>query len=302
LAQTDTLVDTLGLARRAILAPGGLDEHGPRHRRRRPVFPAAPRRVLGARGRQVKEGSAASSRVSACGRRAARKPASPIPTRSCPARSKRRTAAARHRQASGGEPACRPGVPANAPALYLPLDPLETLSEDGQGRAGWKRVDAEARAMDPRVQVMVSLAAVRTRADRRQRWHTGRRRATAGALNVSVIVEQDGRREQGYSGGGGRVGYGWFLDQDRALGHAREAVRQALVNLEAVPAPAGTMTVVLGPGWPGVLLHEAIGHGLEGRFQPQGYLGLQRADRREGRHAVCARWWTTAPWPPARLA
>jgi TldD protein len=89
-------------------------------------------------------------------------------------------------------------------------------------------------------------------------------------LNVSVIVEHDGRREQGSSGGGGRVGYGYFLDEDRALGYAREAVRQALVNLEATAAPAGTMTVVLGPGWPGILLHEAIGHGLEGDFNRKG--------------------------------
>ena len=79
-----------------------------------------------------------------------------------------------------------------------------------------------------------------------------------------------GRREQGSSGGGGRVGYGWFLDEDRALGYAREAVRLALVNLDAAPAPAGTMTVVLGPGWPGILLHEAIGHGLEGDFNRKG--------------------------------
>jgi TldD protein len=87
---------------------------------------------------------------------------------------------------------------------------------------------------------------------------------------VSVIVEQDGRREQGYAGGGGRFGYEYFLKQDRAFELAREAVRQALVNLEAVDAPAGTMTVVLGPGWPGVLLHEAIGHGLEGDFNRKG--------------------------------
>jgi TldD protein len=85
-----------------------------------------------------------------------------------------------------------------------------------------------------------------------------------------VIVEQNGRREQGYAGGGGRFGYAYFLDEDRAFGLAQEAVRQALVNLEAIDAPAGTMTVVLGPGWPGVLLHEAIGHGLEGDFNRKG--------------------------------
>ena len=89
-------------------------------------------------------------------------------------------------------------------------------------------------------------------------------------MNVSVIVEQDGRREQGYAGCGGRYALDELVANDRPLALAREAVRQALVNLEAVPAPAGTMTVVLGPGWPGVLLHEAIGHGLEGDFNRKG--------------------------------
>src|SRR5690606_26891012 len=89
-------------------------------------------------------------------------------------------------------------------------------------------------------------------------------------LNVSVIVEQNGRRESGYAGGGGRFGYEEFLEGDRAMGFVREAVRTALLNLEAGDAPAGTMTVVLGPGWPGVLLHEAIGHGLEGDFNRKG--------------------------------
>ena len=88
-------------------------------------------------------------------------------------------------------------------------------------------------------------------------------------VNVSVIAEQSGRREQGFSGGGGRFGLN-EITLERCLGHAREAVRQALVNLEAVSAPAGTMPVVLGPGWPGVLLHEAIGHGLEGDFNRKG--------------------------------
>jgi TldD protein len=89
-------------------------------------------------------------------------------------------------------------------------------------------------------------------------------------MNVNVIAEHKGRREQGSAGGGGRVTYEYFLQEDRALGYAREAVRQALVNLEAVAAPAGTMPVVLGPGWPGVLLHEAVGHGLEGDFNRKG--------------------------------
>ena len=89
-------------------------------------------------------------------------------------------------------------------------------------------------------------------------------------LNVSVIAESNGRREQGSAGGGGRFEYGWFTEEDRALEFGREAVRQALVNLEAVDSPAGAMTVVLGPGWPGILLHEAIGHGLEGDFNRKG--------------------------------
>jgi TldD protein len=89
-------------------------------------------------------------------------------------------------------------------------------------------------------------------------------------MNVSVIVEQNGRREQGYSGGGGRYGLDELLRGDVPFAFGREAVRQALVNLEAVAAPAGAMTVVLGPGWPGILLHEAIGHGLEGDFNRKG--------------------------------
>ena len=89
-------------------------------------------------------------------------------------------------------------------------------------------------------------------------------------FNVSVIAEKNGRREQGYAGAGGRFGYRYFLESERAQSLAHEAVRQALVNLEAAPAPAGSMTVVLGPGWPGILLHEAIGHGLEGDFNRKG--------------------------------
>ena len=89
-------------------------------------------------------------------------------------------------------------------------------------------------------------------------------------LNVSVIMEQDGQREQGYSGGGARSDLSYFVDSDTPMEFAREAVRQASVQLEAQPAPAGTMPVVLGPGWPGILLHEAVGHGLEGDFNRKG--------------------------------
>ena len=156
-------------------------------------------------------------------------------------------------------------------ALYAPLDPLASIDE--QARIDLLHaVDAEARRQDPRVsQVTVSLAAAHD---------VVLIAATDGTLaadvrplvrmNVSVIVEHNGRREQGSAGGGGRTGYGFFLEEGRGLDYAREAVRQALVNLEAEDAPAGTMTVVLGPGWPGILLHEAIGHGLEGDFNRKG--------------------------------
>ena len=89
-------------------------------------------------------------------------------------------------------------------------------------------------------------------------------------FNVTVIVEEGKNREQGFAGGGGRYTYDYFFESDYVLKFAHEAVRQALVNLSAIPAPAGTMPVVLGPGWPGVLLHEAVGHGLEGDFNRKG--------------------------------
>ena len=155
--------------------------------------------------------------------------------------------------------------------LYPPMDPLVSL-DDASKVALLESVDAAARAVDPRVkQVIVTLAGVHeivlvAAAD-----------GTLSAdvrplvrLNASVIAESNGRLEQGYSGGGGRFGYEWLLDEERALSFGREAARQALVNLEAVDAPAGAMTVVLAPGWPGVLLHEAIGHGLEGDFNRRG--------------------------------
>lgn len=89
-------------------------------------------------------------------------------------------------------------------------------------------------------------------------------------MNVSVIMVENGRREQGGMGGGRRSDFNYFLENDRAMEYAREAVRQAQVNLQAEEAPAGSMTVVLGSGWPGILLHEAIGHGLEGDFNRKG--------------------------------
>ncbi len=157
------------------------------------------------------------------------------------------------------------------PALYTPADPLSSL-KDEEKVALLQEVEAQARACDPRVnQVMASLAAVHdvvlvARSDGQM---TADVRPLV-RLNVTVIVEQNGRREQGSYGGGGRFGYAWLCEEDRAGSYAHEAVRQALVNLEAVDSPAGTMTIVLGPGWPGILLHEAIGHGLEGDFNRKG--------------------------------
>lgn len=154
--------------------------------------------------------------------------------------------------------------------LYQPTDPLPSFTEQ-QKIALLTHIDLYARKKDPRVQqVMVNLsgshevilivnAQGKLVADIRPMVRFG----------VSIIVEQNGRRESGYSGGGGRYDYHYFSD-DRLLAYADEAIRQALVNLEAIPAPAGTMSVVLGPGWPGVLLHEAVGHGLEGDFNRKG--------------------------------
>jgi TldD protein len=156
-------------------------------------------------------------------------------------------------------------------ALYQPADPLVSLDDSAKIKL-LADIDTEARRQDPRVkQVMTSLSGsheVVLVAASDGTLTADVRPLTR--LNVSVIVEQNGRREQGYTGGGGRFGYGYFLEDRRALEFAREAVRRALINLEAGPAPAGTMTVVLGPGWPGILLHEAIGHGLEGDFNRKG--------------------------------
>ena len=181
-----------------------------------------------------------------------------------------RTARSIARAGQSGSVAVRPGSSRDIP-LYLPEDPLGSLDE-GRKIELLKHVDQVARDADPRVtQVMCSLAGVREmilvlNAD--GELVTDVRPLVR--LNVQVLVEQGGRRESGSAGGGGRSGYLYFSEDDRAGGYAREAVRQALVNLDAVDAPAGTMKVVLGPGWPGVLLHEAIGHGLEGDFNRKG--------------------------------
>lgn len=151
--------------------------------------------------------------------------------------------------------------------LYPAENPLGAMSE-AEKIALMQRVNEEARRLDPRVkQVIVNLSGMHeTILVLNSDGNLSADIRPLVRLNVQVIVEQNGRREQGSFGGGGRTNYQFFLQEDRALQYAREAVREALLNLEAIPAPAGMMTVVLGPGWPGILLHEAIGHGLEGDF------------------------------------
>jgi len=174
--------------------------------------------------------------------------------------------------ARGGSSLCVPMPSAVVTtALYQADNPLQSLSRE-EKVALLKRIDSEVRTLDSRIrevsvtlggsfeQILIAASDGTLAADIRPLVR----------LNVSVIVEQNGRRERGSYGGGGRCDYRFFLEQDRALSYAKEALRQALVNLEAKPAPAGTLPVVLGPGWSGVLLHEAVGHGLEGDFNRKG--------------------------------
>jgi len=160
---------------------------------------------------------------------------------------------------------------ANQQQYYNINNPLKSLT-DQQKIDLLQKVDSETRKLDSRVEeVIVSLMGVHDSilvvnqdgslaADIRPLVR----------MNVTVIVEAKGQREQGSMGGGARTDYSCFIDDEQALEYGREAVRQALVKLEAGEAPAGNMTVVLGPGWPGILLHEAIGHGLEGDFNRKG--------------------------------
>lgn len=154
---------------------------------------------------------------------------------------------------------------------YGAFNPIEGMSKQ-EKIALLLSIDKEARRIDPRViQVNASLSAayeVIMIAGLQGQMHADIRPLIS--IHVSVMVEQNGRRESGRSGGGGRYQYDYFLQDERALSYAREAVREALINLQAEEAPAGMMPVVLGPGWPGVLLHEAVGHGLEGDFNRKG--------------------------------
>jgi len=172
--------------------------------------------------------------------------------------------------ADGGDKAVGTPVVGAGHGLYAPIDPVAQF-DDARKVKILETLERHARAVDPRVKqvigrlsgeydvVMVARADGGMAADVRPLVH----------LAVTVIAEQDGRREQGHQGAGGRFGYDYFTPE-RLEGIAHDAVRQALVNLEARPAPAGPMSVVLGPGWPGILLHEAIGHGLEGDFNRKG--------------------------------
>ena len=183
----------------------------------------------------------------------------------------RATDAARAIARSGGGQAVRAFEQSRPPVRYADANPIR--SADDEAKVGLlRRIDAFARSLDPAVKevnVRISL-----------NHDTNLVMATDGTMgadarplarfDVQVIAERNGRRERGFGGGGGRFDTAWLFDTDAAERHAREAVRSALVNLEGIDAPAGTMPVVLGPGWPGVLLHEAVGHGLEGDFNRKG--------------------------------
>jgi TldD protein len=159
----------------------------------------------------------------------------------------------------------------DAAPLYPVTDPTTSVP-DAEKTALITRIDAATRDLDSRIeQVIISMTSGQDLV--LVAGSDGTLAADVRPLvrfNVSVILEHNGRREQGYAGGGARSDLRYFLAGDRPMEYAREAVRQAAVALEAVPAPAGTMPVVLGPGWPGILLHEAVGHGLEGDFNRKG--------------------------------
>jgi TldD protein len=190
---------------------------------------------------------------------------------------KRAVSTARLAVGDGGGTMAPGPMPTNT-RLYTDADPIagaafpvkiDTLRE----------IDAFARDLDPRVvQVSATIAASHQEVEiLRPDGALVRDVRPMTRVNVSVIVEQDGRRESGTAGGGGRIGLDGLLEPADWQAKAREALRIACVNLEAVPAPAGVMDIVLGPGWPGILLHEAVGHGLEGDFnrkQSSAFAGL----------------------------
>jgi len=173
--------------------------------------------------------------------------------------------------AAGGAEGILPALAgSHVPALYAAHDPIASLADAEKVRL-LERLEKFARELDPRVaEVMAHVAGswevvLVARSD----GHLAADVRPLVRVSITVIMVDGDRREQGYSGGGGRYDYGYFSDE-RLREYARQAVHQASVNLAARPAPAGSMTVVLGPGWPGILLHEAIGHGLEGDFNRKG--------------------------------
>jgi len=179
----------------------------------------------------------------------------------------RRAAATVRAVASGHSGVFAEPPPGTNRSLYTDQNPLGLVDLGAKTRL-LADIDAYARSRDPRVkQVMASLSGV---------WQAvqiirpdGRRVADIRPLvrlNISIVVGKDDRMETGSSGAGGRIAYDRYLEPQQWKGQVEEALRQALVNLGSVPAPAGEMTVVLGSGWPGVMLHEAVGHGLEGDF------------------------------------
>ncbi len=157
-----------------------------------------------------------------------------------------------------------------APQLYIPHDPIASLSAEAKVKL-LERLETYARKIDPRISQVTASIAGEYEVIMVAR-HDGVMAADVRPLvrlSINVIAESNGRREQGSAGGGGRFDYAYFTD-DVLQDYAEKAVHQALVNLDARSAPAGNMTVVLGAGWPGILLHEAIGHGLEGDFNRKG--------------------------------
>lgn len=183
--------------------------------------------------------------------------------------------AARSIVKSGQEKQVKLVLPTQSPLIYGSSDPLKSLSQHKKIEL-LKQVDSFARALDPMVcEVTVSLNAV---------YEEILVAASDGTLatdirplvrfSCSVLIEKQGKRERGSAGGGGRFDLDYFTDtaegEAKAFSYAREAVRQAVVNIDAIDAPAGSMPVIVGAGWPGVLLHEAVGHGLEGDFNRKG--------------------------------
>ncbi|MDO5528804.1 MAG: metalloprotease TldD [Paracoccus sp. (in: a-proteobacteria)] len=173
---------------------------------------------------------------------------------------------------SDGGRVMAPAPDARGAALYMDADPAEGITVASR-IALLREIDAYARALDPRVvQVSASIGtSLQEIAILRPEGGLVTDTRPMARLNVSVIVEDNNRRETGSAGGGGRIALASLIEPAHWQAQVAEALRIARVNLRAVPAPAGVMDVVLGPGWPGILLHEAVGHGLEGDFNRKGH-------------------------------